>query len=190
LCSLFVSCWPPRTPASAVRKLRHQGGRRHEVQLSSRALLCGSEARRQPVGQRTLAADCRRHPCAQLGGLGFLHYNMTTGEQLAQARRVKRHAPGFVVSPAVLGPQATVAEYDALRVRRATAAALLVTWVMVGLLARRTPIFQAACVCAAALVKQGASRPGLQSGTQFEVVRVNKQWVCSAPCRAAPAGAG
>ncbi len=54
---------------------------------------------------------------AQLGGLGFLHNNMTLGKQLEQALRVKRHLPGFVVSPAVLGPQATVAEYDALRVR-------------------------------------------------------------------------
>ena len=52
----------------------------------------------------------------QLGGLGFLHNNMTPGEQLAQALRVKRHTPGFVVSPAVLSPQATVAEYDDLRV--------------------------------------------------------------------------
>ena len=55
----------------------------------------------------------------QLGGLGFLHNNMTPGEQLAQALRVKRHAPGFVLSPAVLAPQATVAEYDDLRVRGA-----------------------------------------------------------------------
>ena len=42
---------------------------------------------------------------------------MAAGEQLAQAQRVKRHTPGFVVSPAVLSPEATVAEYDDLRVR-------------------------------------------------------------------------
>ena len=53
----------------------------------------------------------------ELGGLGFLHYNMTLGEQLAQAQRVKRHVPGFVLSPAVLSPHATVADYDELRVR-------------------------------------------------------------------------
>ena len=53
----------------------------------------------------------------QLGGLGFLHNNMTLEEQLAQAQRVKRHVQGFVLSPAVLSPDATVAEYDALRVR-------------------------------------------------------------------------
>ncbi|KAK9827269.1 hypothetical protein WJX81_006270 [Elliptochloris bilobata] len=52
---------------------------------------------------------------ATLGGLGFLHNNMTLGEQLSHAQRVKRHVPGFVLAPVVLGPQATVAEYDALR---------------------------------------------------------------------------
>ncbi len=115
---------------------------------------------------------------------------MTTGEQLAQALRVKRHAPGFVVSPAVLGPQATVAEYDALRVRRAAAAALPVTWIRVGLLSRRAPIFQAACVRTPLWSSKARLVRASKSGVQSEVVRVNKQWVCSAPCRAAPAGAG
>jgi hypothetical protein len=160
-------------PLSATRKLRHRGGCRYEARLTSRALLCGSGAQRQPVGQCTLAADCRRRACAQLGGLGFLHYNMTTGEQLAQALRVKRHAPGFVVSPAVLGPQATVAEYDALRVRRAAAVALPVTWVRVGLLSRRA-LTLGERVARAAVIKGSTACLSQHGGTQSEVGWVSK----------------
>ena len=53
----------------------------------------------------------------QMGGMGFLHYNMTTEGQVAQAKRVKQHVPGFVTSPAALAPQSTIADFEALKVR-------------------------------------------------------------------------
>ena len=52
-----------------------------------------------------------------MGGMGFLHYNLTTEEQVAQAKRVKRHVPGFVTSPAALAPQGTIADFEALKVQ-------------------------------------------------------------------------
>ena len=52
-----------------------------------------------------------------MGGMGFLHYNMTTEGQVAQAKRVKQHVPGFVTSPAALAPQSTIADFEALKVR-------------------------------------------------------------------------
>lgn len=45
---------------------------------------------------------------ASVGGMGFIHYNNTLEEQLAQVTAAKRHTPGFVVQPAVLRADATV----------------------------------------------------------------------------------
>jgi IMP dehydrogenase len=45
---------------------------------------------------------------AAVGGMGFIHYNCTVEEQTAQVAAAKRHTPGFVVAPAVVGPQATL----------------------------------------------------------------------------------
>ncbi|KAG2491126.1 hypothetical protein HYH03_010570 [Edaphochlamys debaryana] len=42
---------------------------------------------------------------ATLGGMGFIHYNNTLEDQLAMVQRAKSHTPGFIVTPAVLGPQ-------------------------------------------------------------------------------------
>lgn len=53
-----------------------------------------------------------------MGGLGFLHYNMKLEEQVAQAQRVKRHVPGFVMTPTVLQSSNTIADFEALKVRR------------------------------------------------------------------------
>ncbi|CAK0778918.1 hypothetical protein CVIRNUC_004666 [Coccomyxa viridis] len=55
---------------------------------------------------------------AMMGGMGFLHYNMTTEGQVAQAKRVKQHVPGFVTSPAALAPQSTIADFEALKAKR------------------------------------------------------------------------
>lgn len=52
----------------------------------------------------------------QMGGLGFLHYNMKLEEQVAQAQRVKRHVPGFVMTPTVLRESNTIADLEALKV--------------------------------------------------------------------------
>ena len=56
-------------------------------------------------------------PAAQLGGMGFIHYNNAVDEQLAHVLKTKRHVPGYVVTPAVLPPSATVADVLQLRVR-------------------------------------------------------------------------
>mmetsp|Transcript_13408 Transcript_13408/g.18327 ORF Transcript_13408/g.18327 Transcript_13408/m.18327 type:complete len:509 (+) Transcript_13408:41-1567(+) len=45
---------------------------------------------------------------ATVGGMGFIHYNMTVEEQVAQVVKVKTHRPGFVTDPFVLPPTATV----------------------------------------------------------------------------------
>ena len=51
-----------------------------------------------------------------MGGMGFLHYNMTAEEQVQQAKRVKQHVPGFVARPATLAPQSTIAAFESLKV--------------------------------------------------------------------------
>ena len=53
---------------------------------------------------------------AQMGGLGFIHYNLPVEEQVAQALRVKRHVPGFMVAPAVLSAHDTIADWEGLKV--------------------------------------------------------------------------
>lgn len=52
---------------------------------------------------------------AIMGGMGFIHYNNTIEEQLAYVQRVKRHTPGFVIHPLVMGPQDTVKMYDEIK---------------------------------------------------------------------------
>lgn len=49
--------------------------------------------------------------------MGFIHYNNTIAEQLAHVQKTKRHIPGYVVTPAVLPPTATVADVIKLQVR-------------------------------------------------------------------------
>jgi len=51
---------------------------------------------------------------AQLGGIGVLHRNMTIDEQVAAVRAVKRYESGMVVNPITIGPEATLAEAQAL----------------------------------------------------------------------------
>jgi len=51
---------------------------------------------------------------AQLGGIGVLHRNMTIEEQVAAVRAVKRYESGMVVNPITIGPEATLAEAQAL----------------------------------------------------------------------------
>lgn len=47
---------------------------------------------------------------AQAGGLGFIHRNMTVGEQAEQIRRVKRFESGIVVNPITIQPTSSLAE--------------------------------------------------------------------------------
>jgi len=65
----------------------------------------------------TIPTHTPPQPTPQLGGMGFIHYNNTIAEQLSNVLKVKRHIPGFVVTPAVLGPDATVDDIFKLRVR-------------------------------------------------------------------------
>ncbi|MBK9585994.1 MAG: IMP dehydrogenase [Alphaproteobacteria bacterium] len=47
---------------------------------------------------------------AQNGGLGILHRNMDTAQQVEMVRRVKRFESGMVVDPITIRPEATLAE--------------------------------------------------------------------------------
>ena len=58
-----------------------------------------------------------RKTWAQMGGMGFVHYNNTIEEQAQHVLRVKRHRLGFDIKPIVLPPTATIMQMDLLRVR-------------------------------------------------------------------------
>ncbi|GLI66019.1 hypothetical protein VaNZ11_009723 [Volvox africanus] len=52
---------------------------------------------------------------ASLGGMGFIHYNNTAEEQLAQVLKAKSHIPGFIVTPAVASPADPVSKLYELK---------------------------------------------------------------------------
>lgn len=52
-----------------------------------------------------------------MGGMGFVHYNNTQEEQLAQIQKVKKHAPGTIVTPQVIAPTDPISKLDAQKVR-------------------------------------------------------------------------
>lgn len=54
---------------------------------------------------------------ALLGGIGIVHYNNSVEQQADEVRKVKRFENGFITSPVVLGPQATLADVDAIKAR-------------------------------------------------------------------------
>jgi IMP dehydrogenase len=54
---------------------------------------------------------------ALLGGLGVVHYNNSIEEQAEEIRKVKRFENGFITDPIVLGPNATLADVDAIKTR-------------------------------------------------------------------------
>lgn len=54
---------------------------------------------------------------ALLGGLGVVHYNNSIEEQAKEIRKVKRYENGFITSPIVLGPSATLADVDQIKAR-------------------------------------------------------------------------
>jgi IMP dehydrogenase len=51
---------------------------------------------------------------AQAGGIGVIHRNFTPEEQAEQVRQVKKFESGMVVNPVTIGPDATLAEAQAL----------------------------------------------------------------------------
>lgn len=54
----------------------------------------------------------------QMGGMGFVHYNMTLEEQLQEVQAVKAHVPGYAVQPVVLAPGLVLADLDEIKARR------------------------------------------------------------------------
>lgn len=55
---------------------------------------------------------------AEVGGMGFIHYNNTVEEQVAHVKRAKNHTPGFVVEPAVMRRDNTVMDLLDLKERK------------------------------------------------------------------------
>ena len=51
---------------------------------------------------------------AQAGGIGVIHRNLSPVEQAEQVRQVKKFESGMVVNPVTIGPDATLAEAQAL----------------------------------------------------------------------------
>ena len=51
---------------------------------------------------------------ARQGGIGIIHRNLSVEAQAEQVRQVKRSESGMVHDPATIGPEATIAELDAL----------------------------------------------------------------------------
>jgi len=52
--------------------------------------------------------------CAQEGGLGVLHRNMTPDQQAAEVKRVKKYESGMVINPITIGPQDSLERAKAL----------------------------------------------------------------------------
>lgn len=51
---------------------------------------------------------------AQAGGIGVIHRNLSPVEQAEEVRQVKKFESGMVVNPVTIGPDATLAEAQAL----------------------------------------------------------------------------
>jgi IMP dehydrogenase len=51
---------------------------------------------------------------ARLGGIGIIHKNMDIDTQAMQVKKVKKSESGIIIDPIFIGPDATIAEADAL----------------------------------------------------------------------------
>ena len=51
---------------------------------------------------------------ARLGGIGVIHKNMDVATQVLQVKKVKKSESGIIIDPIFIGPDASVAEADAL----------------------------------------------------------------------------
>lgn len=84
----------------------------------------------------------------QLGGIGFVHYNNSVEEQVAQVKRAKRHQAGIADTPEVLAEDSTLADIHALKV-----------WYLVQLSARSTLSGQQARVHCCVQIMEMLKRP-------------------------------
>jgi IMP dehydrogenase len=76
---------------------------------------------------------------ARQGGIGVLHRNLSVHDQAGQADLVKRSESGMVTDPVTVGPDATIAEVDALcgRYRISGVPVIDATGVLVGIITNR-----------------------------------------------------
>ncbi|QDH13976.1 IMP dehydrogenase [Formicincola oecophyllae] len=65
----------------------------------------------------TVTEDAMAIAMAQQGGLGIIHKNLTTDEQAAAVKRVKRYESGMVINPVTVGPEQSLAEVTAIMKR-------------------------------------------------------------------------
>ena len=59
---------------------------------------------------------------ARQGGIGVIHRNLPVADQAAEVQRVKRSESGMITDPVTLGPDAVVAEAEALMAGTTSAA--------------------------------------------------------------------
>ena len=60
----------------------------------------------------------------QMGGIGFVHYNMSIQDQVAQVALAKRHQAGLIALPEVLAQDNIVADIHALKVMSISASGI------------------------------------------------------------------
>ena len=53
----------------------------------------------------------------QLGGIGFVHYNMPLEQQVEAVKRVKQQAAGFEANPIVMSPKQELKEIKDIQAR-------------------------------------------------------------------------
>src|ERR1035437_6307987 len=93
-----------RTDGYDLGKTRLTRGIEIEVPLLSAAMDTVTEARMAIA-------------LARLGGIGVLHRNLSIEDQAQQVVTVKRSESGMITDPVTVGPDATLAELDALCAR-------------------------------------------------------------------------
>lgn len=80
---------------------------------------------------------------AQLGGLGIIHKNLSVEDQAFQVEKVKKYESGMILDPITLGPEALVAEADALMARYSISGVpIVVNKKLVGILTNRDLRFE------------------------------------------------
>jgi len=75
---------------------------------------------------RTICEEQMAVQAALLGGIGIIHGDQSIEDQIAMIRRVKEFETAFILSPAVIGPRATVREAEKT-MREAGCSSVLIT---------------------------------------------------------------